>query len=101
MQNLTKAQMTFLFWLIVGSILLITITIVYKIFSSPHQKTIPQVQETLSVLQDKIDQSKEQVLVEKLKIKYDADTAKKDLDNVLAIKDGMERRKQLAALLNK
>lgn len=100
MSQLSKKQITFLFWLITSSIILFIVFLIIKLFTNPKEEA-PLIQtEIVAALQEKADKAHEEMLIERTKTKFEAEEAQKHLDEVLKIDDGVERRKKLAALLN-
>lgn len=99
MSDLTKAQIKFLFWFFISSAALIVFAVIYFLFSQNRKDYSSSLSESTKVLQDTLDIANENYMIEKAKIKLEAEEAKVKLEEIGKIEDGILRRKALAELL--
>lgn len=89
-------------WVAVGVLAVVMLMVLRSLFDvkpKPGQPVgLPPVPK---VLQDKADKAQEENLLARVEAKVKAEEHRKELETVMKIDAGAERRKQLAALLNK
>lgn len=89
-------------WALVGVLVVVVLMVLRSLFDvKPKPGQPPGLPPVPKVLQDKVDKAQEENLVARVEAKVKADEHKKELETVMAVDDGAERRKQLAALLGK
>lgn len=87
------------FWAFLSLCVAILSAIVYQLFLSKEElvESEPSVSKTL---QEKADKTREEVLVSRIEIKAKTKKDLTELKSIVESKDGVERRKKLAAMLN-
>lgn len=89
-------------WAVIGLLVVIVLAVLRSLFDvKPKPGQAPGLPPVPKVLQDKVDKAQEDNLRVRVETKIIVQEQKKELEAVMKIDDGAERRKRLAEMLGK
>ena len=89
-------------WVVIGVLAVVMLAVLRSLFDvKPKPGQPPGLPPVPKQLQDKVNKAEEDNLVARVESKVKAEEQKKQLQEVMKVDDGTERRKRLAEMLSK